>query len=116
MQKIAGRLKKLRKKAGMTQEQLASAVGIETATYKNYETGRRAVTAMVLRRFAEYYGLSMDYMSALTDIPFALKEPGHSLPAAYYRLPETDRLRIQERMATMQENSGAGSSRKDGTK
>jgi transcriptional regulator with XRE-family HTH domain len=46
----ANRLKEARKLAGMTQEQLAAAAGVASATIRNIESGRHPPSARTIER------------------------------------------------------------------
>ncbi len=103
MQRIAERLKQLRENAYLKQKDVAEAIGVGLDAYKSYETGRRSIPADVLREAAKFYGFSMDYMSCLTDIPYALRDEFAELAEQYFSLTKYDQERIQERMLTMHE-------------
>ena len=85
MQRIAERLKQLRENAYLKQKDVAEAIGVGLDAYKSYETGRRSIPADVLREAAKFYGFSMDYMSCLTDIPYALRDEFAELAEQYFR-------------------------------
>jgi transcriptional regulator with XRE-family HTH domain len=53
------RLQSTRKRRGLTQEQLASEIGITRATYANAESGRARTTVDVLWRAAVVLGVSI---------------------------------------------------------
>lgn len=63
---IASKLKILRKGRKLTQEQLASALGLNRATISNYEIGRRLPNLNDLKRFAEFYGVGLDYFGVVS--------------------------------------------------
>jgi transcriptional regulator with XRE-family HTH domain len=63
---IATKLKILRKGRKLTQEQLASALGLNRATISNYEIGRRLPNLNDLKRFAEFYGVGLDYFGVVS--------------------------------------------------
>jgi len=63
------RLKALRIERGLTQEELADAVGVHRGAIANYETGRRDPEALVLLRLAKYFNVSSEYLMGLTDDP-----------------------------------------------
>ena len=56
------RLKKLRKQAGKTQEQVAEAVGLEPGTISRIERGAKGMSIDSLLMFSEIYGVSTDYI------------------------------------------------------
>ena len=64
---IAYKLKTLRKAKGLTQEQLAEAVGTNRATVAGYETGRRNPRLPDLQKFAEFFGIGLDYFGVATS-------------------------------------------------
>ena len=70
---IGKKLQQLRKGRRLTQQQLADKMGVTRATISNYEVGRRAPHLSELKRFAEFYGVGLDYFGvASTDEVFDL--------------------------------------------
>lgn len=63
---IAMKLKILRKGRKLTQEQLAEKLGVNRATISNYEIGRRQPSLNDLKRFAEFYGVGLDYFGVVS--------------------------------------------------
>jgi ribosome-binding protein aMBF1 (putative translation factor) len=49
---IGARIREARERAGMSQEQLASAIGSEAATVSRYETARRAISLEIVEQIA----------------------------------------------------------------
>ncbi len=64
---IAFKLKTLRKAKGITQEQLADAVGISRGAIGGYEIGRRNPRLPDLQKIAEYFGVGLDYFGVATS-------------------------------------------------
>lgn len=60
-EKIAKKIRALRKTRGMTQQQLADALGIDRASVSNYEIGRRQPRLSELEKIASVLGASLDY-------------------------------------------------------
>lgn len=58
---IGNKLKTLRKGRKLTQHELSEKLGTSRATISNYEVGRRTPHLNELRRFAEFYGVGIDY-------------------------------------------------------
>lgn len=56
------RLGELRKSRGMTQEAVATAVGLPMTTYRNYERGDRQAPIDVLFSLADLFDVSLDYL------------------------------------------------------
>ena len=63
---IGAKLKILRKGRKLTQEQLADRLGVNRATISNYEIGRRLPNLNDLKRFAEFYGVGLDYFGVVS--------------------------------------------------
>lgn len=63
---ISTKLKILRKGRKLTQEQLAERLGVNRATISNYEIGRRLPNLNDLKRFAEFYGVGLDYFGVVS--------------------------------------------------
>lgn len=61
-------LKSARIKAGMTQEQIASAVGVAVTTYSNWELGKREPNVLKIKALAKALGVTGDYLLGLEPI------------------------------------------------
>lgn len=59
------RLKLLRKVAKKTQKDIASVVSITQNAYSYWETGKVKIDSESLKKLAEYYGVSLDFLSGL---------------------------------------------------
>ncbi len=55
------KLKKMRKKFGLTQSQLAKKLGLSASTIGMYEQGRREPDSKILIKIANLFNLSVDY-------------------------------------------------------
>lgn len=64
---IGSKLKTLRKGRKLTQLELSEKLGLSRATVSNYEVGRRTPHLSELRRFAEFYGVGLDYFGVETQ-------------------------------------------------
>lgn len=62
------RLRDLREDNDLTQEECARIAFISKKTYERYENGDRTPTLDVIKTFAEYYNVSIDYIAYLTNI------------------------------------------------
>lgn len=70
---ISKKMQQLRKGRKLTQQELADKMGVTRATISNYEVGRRAPHLSELKRFAEFYGVGLDYFGVTsTDEVFDL--------------------------------------------
>ena len=59
---LCDRLKEARKKAGLTQEQVREAIGVSQAAYGYFETGDRQPSVAVLKKLADFFEVSTDYL------------------------------------------------------
>lgn len=66
------RLKELRTDKDVSQETIASYLGIKQTVYSRYETGKNDMKIEQLIKLAKYYGVSTDYILGL---PKNLKWP-----------------------------------------
>lgn len=74
---LGDRLKKLRGD-GRTQEDVAKAVGVSRAAYSHFENNRNEPDNETLKKLAQYYDVSIDYLLGKSDKPH------------YYSLTEKD--------------------------
>ncbi|MCM1059831.1 MAG: helix-turn-helix domain-containing protein [Eubacterium sp.] len=65
--RFAQRLKTLRKERGITQQQLADGVGISKGGLSYYENSGRTPDISILERFADYFGVTTDYLLGRTN-------------------------------------------------
>ncbi len=63
------RLKELRKQRRLSQLKLAMDLGMNQNSISRYETGEREADYKTLIAFADYFGVSLDYLLERTDIP-----------------------------------------------
>lgn len=59
-------MKILRKGRKLTQEQLSEQLGVNRATISNYEIGRRQPSLNDLKRFAEFFGVGLDFFGVVS--------------------------------------------------
>lgn len=67
MPDFSQRLKELRKERKLTQKQLAENLGIATSTIIKYERGEREPNIQNLKRFANYFNVTVDYLLGFDD-------------------------------------------------
>ncbi|WP_203663740.1 helix-turn-helix domain-containing protein [Lacticaseibacillus sp. 53-4] len=82
---LGDRLKKLRGD-GRTQEDVAKAVGVSRAAYSHFENNRNEPDNDTLKKLAQYYDVSIDYLLGRTD------------KRHYYSLTEKDQKSIDEEL------------------
>lgn len=64
---LADRLRQCRKEAGLTQWQVAVYCDITEKAYQNYELLTREPKLEILVKIADWYGVSLDYLTGRTD-------------------------------------------------
>ena len=69
------RLTELRKEKHLTQQRLAIDLGIDQSSISSYETSKYLPTVEVLAKYAEYFGVSADYLLGLTEVKTPAKIP-----------------------------------------
>lgn len=80
----ADRIRQLRKDNALTQTQLASRLGIDRTTLTKYETGERKPDVATLYKLADFFHVSLEYLTGRTSLPdsvqttVALEELLHS--------------------------------------
>ena len=63
------RIRALREDRDYTQTEIAKLLHVSQNTYSQYEIGTTRFPLDVVIKLAEYYGVSVDYLVGLTDIP-----------------------------------------------
>lgn len=67
---IGNRIEKSRKALGMTQEELASTLGLNKSTIQRYESGKiEKIKLPVIEAMANTLGVSPEYLAAKSDLP-----------------------------------------------
>ena len=64
---IAERMKRIRQLHKMTQEEISRIIDWNVLTYRGYENCKSDVPIVILIRLADYYKVSMDYLTGRTD-------------------------------------------------
>jgi len=82
MQNVIGtRIKFLRARDGLTQRELAAKLHIGNSTLSQYENGDRVPSIDMQRKFAQHFGVSVDFLVGLTDDQTPAPErPSDDLP------------------------------------
>ncbi len=76
------RLRELREQKQMTQEELGKIFGVDRATISRYETGTRDPDPELLRKFADFFGVTTDYLLGRTHDPRPISSIEQLLPEA----------------------------------
>lgn len=67
---FAQRLKELRKEQGLTQVQFAKRFNISAGTIGNWESGNRTPDTDMLKRIANFFDTTVDYLIGRSDLKF----------------------------------------------
>ena len=69
------RIKEVRKKKGLSLQQVADAVGVGNNTISRYETGKREPKLEMWQKLADIYGVSVPYLQGIDKEIYDLKFP-----------------------------------------
>ena len=69
MQEVAQRLKSLRESVGVSQAKLAALMGATQASVNRYENGQSSPPLKILRWYADFFDVYLDYIFARTEQP-----------------------------------------------
>lgn len=61
------RIKELRKEKGITQVNVSTNIGVEESYYGKYERGIHDIFVSVLIKLADFYNVSLDYITERTN-------------------------------------------------
>lgn len=67
------RIKEVRKKKGLSLQQVADAVGVGNNTISRYETGKREPKLETWQALADFFDVSVPYLQGIDEIPSDLK-------------------------------------------
>lgn len=93
-------LKDLRKSKGLTIAESAKIFGVATRTYSSYEAGEREPNISLINQFADYYGVTADYLLGREQKPEPYYHEGleDGLKEIYQKLPRDVRANILQAM------------------
>ena len=67
MSEFSERLKQCRQAKGLRQQDVAEQLGIIYRTYRRYESGETEPTIPIALQLADFFQVSLDYLSGRTD-------------------------------------------------
>lgn len=93
------RIKELRERNKFTQESLAKEIGVSPSTVGGYENTGRLPDLETLKKIAQLFDVSLDYLAGYTDVPytltnaekFAISEDEIDFMAVYRKLEATEK-------------------------
>ena len=72
--KFIERVDDLLKDKGISANRMSKALGLGNAAYSNWKAREVLPNGETLKKLAEYFGVSMDYLTGRTDIPTPVNE------------------------------------------
>ena len=63
MKQLGSRLRSLRESIGLSQAKFANVIGTTQSSINRYENGQATPTVKLLRKYADYFDVSMDFRS-----------------------------------------------------
>ena len=69
MKDVGKRLKGLREGIGLSQAKFAEIIGSTQSSINRYENGQSEIPVALLRRYVDFFDVSLDYIFARTDTP-----------------------------------------------
>jgi transcriptional regulator with XRE-family HTH domain len=85
---LGDNIKELRDAHGLTQEGLATFMGLSRPTITKYERNERVPDLIIATRMAEYFGVSLDYLCGKK--PSVKEKVAHEIVAMFDRKGMTD--------------------------
>jgi transcriptional regulator with XRE-family HTH domain len=90
---LSSRLKTLRERSGLTQGELSKKLGMARTTYSGYENGFRNPDPETLKKIADFYEVSIDYILGRNTIN---DQARNDAIEAYYRLPPSKKKLVDD--------------------
>lgn len=90
-------LYKLRMEAGMTQEEVAEAIGVSRVTYTRYENGSSKLDAAALIKLAKLFNVTGEYIMS-AELPDDVNDEEYELLMGVRRLNEEGKARLKEQL------------------
>lgn len=91
LERFPERLKALRKKLGLTQNDVAEAIDVSVLTYGRYESGTQKPSSTVLIKLSGYFGVTVDFLRGIEKPEKIYDDRGIVL---YNQLDAEDRKRV----------------------
>ncbi|MBR5232803.1 MAG: helix-turn-helix transcriptional regulator [Clostridia bacterium] len=63
------RIRDMREDNDLTQKQISSIIRCDQSLYSKYERGERDIPLSLIIKLADYYNISIDYLTGRTDNP-----------------------------------------------
>lgn len=63
------RIREIREDRDISQKEISELLICDQSLYSKYELGKRDLPLRIAAKLAQYYGVSVDYLIGLTDVP-----------------------------------------------
>lgn len=94
---LGGKLAFLRQERGYAQKEIAPLLNLSISTISNYENGVHSPDLATLCRFADFYGVTTDYLLGRTEYRFPAESLNHPVTEEYTVLDIVDTILACER-------------------
>lgn len=99
------RIKELRLAVGKSQAELADVIGVNKQAISQYERGVRYPKRENMEALADYFNVTIDYLTGKTDVtPILMTPEERKLLEDYRRLDEDKRRLLEAMLRTLTEN------------
>ncbi len=85
-ERVGNNLTTARNNLGLSQSEAAKKIGISQGTYSGYETGTRRIKLNMIKRIAEAYGVTVDWLIGTEEIIRSVPRPELTLSDMEYDL------------------------------
>jgi transcriptional regulator with XRE-family HTH domain len=96
------RLRSLRERRGLSQGEAAKKMGIVRTTYSNYEAGNREPDNDTLKKIAEFFEVSTDYLLGRESTGIINDQTKNAALEIYSRLPQEDKTLIDDMIKALE--------------
>jgi len=100
--KFSDTLTFLRKRAGLSQQELGEKIGVKKSTVSMYERDARKPSYEILEAIADYFNVDMDYLTGKSDVerkhPYEPESPAFDLEAYIDTLTDAQLLDLLQRL------------------
>lgn len=92
---LGDRIRYLRESAGLKQKDMAFEFSLNENTWSQYETNKRTPDIDTIKKIAEYFHVSIEYLMGLTDVQYNPKEEEFKeMVHIYYSLSKDEKREL----------------------
>jgi transcriptional regulator with XRE-family HTH domain len=97
---VGERLRAARERKGLKQNRVANYLGIHNSTLAKYESGEREADGETLKKMAEYYDISLDWVLGRERI--INEHTKNAVMESYARLPQSKKKLIDDMIKALE--------------